>query len=121
MISRLFCLLMAVVVINSSIDVADVLLYPVSSAAHTAPINEMESVVELLAECVLNIEDAFPEQRNDDSGHFFLKKLSSAKHIQQLKYIIVPVIPYSVISVHPVEVAANSSLVIDLVSPPPKG
>ncbi len=64
------CLFVALSVLNTSIDVPDYILYSNVSAKKLANFNEMESIAELVVEKYLDVKDAFPERRNDDSNGF---------------------------------------------------
>lgn len=72
---------MALLVLNSSADLPDYLLYdnPYSS---TTSFNEMESVCELVAECAMDIPNSFPEKSNDDSNREQFKKVTCLKIIE---------------------------------------
>ena len=76
---------MALVTLNSSIDVPDNLLYHHLSKSSIASVNEMESIAEFVAECVVDSEFEFDEQRNDDNNNSQLaKKITPAKFKQDI-------------------------------------
>lgn len=68
---KLFWFLMALHILNLSVDSPD--LQP-DHIAEDLSFNDMESIVEILLEQVLGIEDAIPEQEEDDSERSLLAK-----------------------------------------------
>lgn len=76
---------MVLVTLNSSIDVPDYLLYHHLSKSRSASVNEMESIAELVTECMTDSSFEFDEQRNDDSNsHSLTKKIAPAKYRQDI-------------------------------------
>ncbi len=72
--------MMAVATLNTSVDVPDNLLYKHLAKGKSATVNEVESVVEFIAEFVLDTDFQFDEKRGDDSNSNNLaKKISPLK------------------------------------------
>lgn len=126
LLHRIFCLLMAINVLNFSIDAPDQLSQPLyqNVGAEDLSINKMESIGEVLLEKVLQIPDAVPEQ--DDPDHPFAVKLVKTVFDWATPVVSVPLqkIPVSF------QLAAQkcpafyatlySSLSPEIDSPPPK-
>lgn len=64
-LSRFFCGLVAAIILNISVDAPD--LYD-NSVPEDLTYNDIESVIEWVAEDVCNIENAFPEHDDDDQN-----------------------------------------------------
>ncbi len=80
---RVVCFFMVLSILNTSVDVPDNLLYRHLSKSKVSAANEVESIVEFVAEFVLNTDIKFNEQRNDDNdGNHLAKKFSSLKFQQ---------------------------------------
>lgn len=65
-LSRLFCLLLSVHILNCSIDPRD---REASFVPEDLSINEIESIAEFFAESVLGFKDAIPEHDEADTDH----------------------------------------------------
>jgi len=68
---RIFCFLMALHILNLSVDSPDPRPNHIPEDLN---FNDMESIVEIVLEQVLDIEDAIPEQEDDDTSHGLLMK-----------------------------------------------
>ncbi|WP_072862493.1 hypothetical protein [Arenibacter palladensis] len=68
---KLFWFLMALHILNLSVDVQDP---QPEGVPEDLSYNDMESVVEIILEQVLGIENAIPEYEEDDSGHNVIVK-----------------------------------------------
>ena len=71
--TRLFWFLMALHILNLSVDPIDP--QPIHVPENLG-YNEMESIVEIVLELVLNIENAIPEQEDDDTNKGLLSSNS---------------------------------------------
>ncbi len=77
--------MMAIATLNTSVDVPDNQLYKHLTKGKSATVNEVESIVEYVAEFVVHSDFKFAEKRNDDSnGNHLAKKVSSLKYNQNL-------------------------------------
>ncbi len=87
---RLFCLLMAINVLNFSIDAPDHLTLSASqnTGAEDLSVNKMESIGEVLLEKVLAIPDAVPER--DDPDHPIAVKLVKTVYDWTAPTVMVP-------------------------------
>ncbi len=112
---------MAIAVLNSSVDIPDYMLYDNPGADRNTAVNEMESVAELVAECAIDMDDKFPENKDDDTN-----SNTSAKKIYQLKYFsdlyVVPT--FNVVNsifLFPTEsMFDNTNFIREITPPPPK-
>lgn len=71
MLQRLFCWIMALVIINASIDPPDTYLF--SDCRENPSVNEMETIGELLLEKVMGFTNLVPEQDESDDNHALSK------------------------------------------------
>lgn len=119
---RLFCLLMALHVLNFSVDPPDTHVHTTASGAvrEDLSVNEMESIGEWILEHLLGLTDAVPEQDEaEDAG----------KITKDFSYWIAPaaplafLLPASTDMIPPVRFAFRvsfaSSCLPEVVSPPP--
>ena len=79
-ISRIFCILMAIHIFNLSVDTKDV---APDCIAEDLSINDQETVVEIVLEKVLGIDNAIAEQDEpdqEDGGALDFKKVNLISH-----------------------------------------
>lgn len=75
-----FLIFIAVLTLNSSVDIPDYLLYKNDTAQNNSSFNEIESVAELVCEHVLDIHGQFPDKKSDAANHHHhSKKITSTK------------------------------------------
>lgn len=93
---RIFCLLMAINVLNFSIDAPDHLTLSASQNgdAEDLSVNKMESIGEVLLEEVLAIPNAVPER--DDPDHPIAVKLVKTVHDWTAPSVLIPLPKVSV-------------------------
>lgn len=102
-------------------DLPDTQLYRNPLSAGNTVVNEMESVAELVTECVMDMDNAFPEQQNDDHN-----SNSTAKKVQQLKFheirVQLPQLIHAELAftICPAQINFNSEFINEITPPPPK-
>lgn len=77
---RVFWFIMGLILLNLSVDPPDG--HP-ESIAEDLDYNDMESIVEIVLEQVLDIEDAIPEQEDDDTTQGLLTHIFQPVFCQQ--------------------------------------
>lgn len=84
--TQYFLLFLALLTLNSSVDIPDYKLYFNTDAQQNTSVNEMESVAEIVAECIMDMPNEFPEQRNDDTNpNNVEKKNQTIKYREEFK------------------------------------
>lgn len=123
LLHRLICLLMALHVLNVSIDAPDLYTTPrfPGERHEDLSINEIESVCELLLENCFGIENAIPEHEESDDesdvtnvgeDYFFQQLFVFVVLPPNFSYLIRPTLPF-----RPVPVSTH---IPEITSPPPQ-
>lgn len=123
LLHRLFCLLMALHVINLSVDTPDGQAFVTSRYEHhdDLSVNDIESLSELLLESCFGFTDAVPEhdERDSDSSltspgedYIFTQPFIFTPFSVLSQYVATDLIPYPFVSV--------STPVSDVIAPPPQ-
>ncbi len=119
-ITYCLCWTMALLTLNSSVDIADYKLYRNPDNNANTYVNEMESLVELVVEDIFQQGNKFPEKKNDDTtSNSVLKKGISFQKIMFAE-VVKPVPPVEIKIEYIVEnLSYTSSFVGDIFIPPP--
>lgn len=113
---------MALVTLNTSVDVPDSLLYQTLTHSEAAKLVEMESIAEILMKVVDNQQNPFKETQGDDNDEEnFVKKTNELKFFQ-------PIAKSSIINTSNIFVQKQTDFqnhyffqfISDITPPPPK-
>lgn len=117
-ISRIFCILMAIHIFNLSVDTKDA---APDCIAEDLSINDQETVVEIVLEKVLGIDNAIAEQDEpdqEDGGSLDFKKINLISHHSH-KLFFEPKIFHKKTEIKYVA-SFHQSPIFDVFSPPPE-
>lgn len=112
---------MAAAVLNTSVDIPDYKLYRNPDSEHNTRINEMESVAEIVAECVMNMPNEFPEKKNDDHNSAGLeKKVMQFINEEKPENVVPAYIHFTVTEIILPEEFLPAGYISEITPPPPK-
>jgi hypothetical protein len=117
-ISRIFCFLMAIHIFNLSVDTKDA---APDSIAEDLSFNDQETIVELLLEKVIGIDNAISEQDEpdeEDGGALDFKKVNLISHHSNKLFFEPQISNIKNITVY--TTSFHQSPTFDVFSPPPE-
>jgi len=117
-ISRIFCFLMAIHIFNLSVDTKDA---SPDSIAEDLSFNDQETIVELLLEKVIGIDNAISEQDEpdqEDGGALDFKKVNLISHYSHKLFFEPQISNTKNITVY--TTLFHQSPTFDVFSPPPE-
>lgn len=123
LVYRYLCFLMALHVINISIDTSDRTFLSGRATAYHKDLssNEIESITEFVLETCLGIVDAIPEQDDPDDDAGFAGQPQDHTFTQLFVFTpLLPAVHYLTMGDRPFQAAHVSTPVSEIVAPPPQ-